>query len=151
MTKINRVSESVNNIISVTDIEDYLQDVWDRYKNYISNYRISRLYESGGEIDESDEILISGEEVKRGKYLPGYGCRVVFDVEIGLNLTSDNIMGWTEFIPLASLVDFLNSIKSSLTRLNVVEVLSTLNYSTDRSAVIRGAFIHLSIITNITT
>ena len=157
--RIKKVSEELKyeDIISVLDVEDYLQEVWDKYSSSILDYTIQRSFvdvhkSSGTSLDlksTDDDVIHKGDnEIKssvsnnlilRQQVIDYYkGSNIGFEIVITLK-PEDNIF-WDEFIKTNFLIEFLSDINSGLRRTNPIEIYTSIN----------GPKINLSIITNIT-
>jgi hypothetical protein len=153
--RIKKVSEELKyeDIISVLDVEDYLQEVWDKYNSVITNYKIERSFirtelgEGKFDLNSTDEEIHKGDtEVRDGSSRNTVLRQEIIDYkgnnigfEIAITLKPDNNIFWDEFIKVNFQIEFLSDITSGLKRINPIAL-----YATQR-----GNDINISVVTNI--
>ncbi len=144
--KINRISESLKKTTSVLDVEDYLQEVWDKYRKVIKSYTISNLFWDAGSAYEGDELITKGEKLELTPTSEKISGRsVIFDIDIFLNYDiSDNLYEWEGSINIDDLSHIFIDIKTCLQKINPQQILYNINNISHK----KGPYFSISVISN---
>lgn len=121
MIRIKRINESTKPDISVIDVEDELQEVWDKYRSIIDDYTILRNFV------DYDFVLFTGDQsVTMGSDIEYFDeergdKKIMFEVRISIgSKMHSEFDGWGDcgYFDMTKFTGLLSEIKSCLSHLS---------------------------------